>query len=142
MAMVVAVTGMTVVGYRTVGMANAPVGQVGVIMVMFVDGKGRGRPVSEQTLVFRVFGNNLRRAVTAYMTVQADDTVRRGHDHMQVMGNQENAARHFIPDPGDQIVQGDLAGKIHSLHGFVENQKVWIAGHGAGQERALKFPAR
>ena len=61
---------------------------------------------------------------------------------MQIVRNQHHPASGLVADPPDQIVKRHLAGKIDPLHGFVEHQEVGPPDHRAGDQRALKFPAR
>jgi hypothetical protein len=61
------------------------VGHVGVVVMMLVNGKGGGSPATEQSLVLVAERHALGRAVTADMAVEADNTIGRRHDDMQIV---------------------------------------------------------
>ena len=89
---VVPVFGMTVLGDRAVGMTHTAVRQMHVIMGVFVDREGRGGTSTEQLSVFGTFGNSPGVALTADMAIQTDNAVGPGHNHMQIVGNHDDAA--------------------------------------------------
>ena len=60
----------------------------------------------------------------------------------KIMGDQHDAAMDIVANALDQVIKGNLAGKIHTLYRFVENQKIGLSGDGAGQHYALELAAR
>ena len=76
------------------------------------------------------------------MSVQAENPVGGGHHHVQVMGDQENAAMQFVANAADQVIKRDLAGKVDALDRLVEHKQVGLPGNGTGQKDTLEFAAR
>jgi len=95
-AMVVAVIRMAMFGDAAIGMQNAAVGQMGMVVVVAVDGKRLGRPAAEQFQIFRALADHLRRAAAADVAVEADHRIGLGHHHMQVVRDQEDAAAGLV----------------------------------------------
>ena len=83
--MMVPVIGMAVLGHRAIGVPHRAVGQMSVVMGMFIDGQRRRRPAAEQLAVLAALRHRTGRALAAHMTVQADDAIGRGHHHMQIV---------------------------------------------------------
>ncbi len=109
---------------------------------VLVNRKRRRRTVPEQLAVLHALGDRVRRAVATDMPVQAHHRVGRRHHHVQVVGNHQDAAAQCVADIRDQLVERDLAAKVHALHRLVEDQKVRLACDRTGQKRTLELAAR
>ncbi len=130
------------IGDGAVRMTDPAVGQVGMVVAVFVHGERRSGTRAEQFLVGRVLRHMAGRPGTTNMAVQANDVIGGGHDHVQVVRNQQNAAAIYVADGFDQFVEGDLAGKIHALDRFVQDQQIGAAGNRARQHDTLELAAR
>ena len=73
--MMMTILGMAMGGDRAVGMLHAPVRQMGMVVIVAVDGKRFRRPATEEFPVFGAAADILRRAAAADVTVEADDRV-------------------------------------------------------------------
>ena len=58
---------------------------------------------------------------------------------MQIMGNQQDRAIQPIADILNQFVERDLAIEIHTLHRFVQHQKIRSTQNRARQQNTLKL---
>lgn len=85
MHMVVAVLGVAMIGHRTIRVLHPAIGQMGMIVMVAIDGKRLGCRAAEQPHIFRALAHRLWRAPAADMAVQAYDGVGFRHHHMQVM---------------------------------------------------------
>ena len=83
--MMVPILGVAMIGHRTIRMLHPAIGQMGMIVMVAIDGKRLGCGAAEQPHIFRALAHRLRRAPAADMAVQAYDGVGFGHHHMQVM---------------------------------------------------------
>lgn len=83
--MMVAVIGVAMIGHRAIRMPHPAIGQMGVIVMVAVNGKALGRSATEQTHIFLALAHGLRGSAAADMAVQAYDGVGFSHHHMQVM---------------------------------------------------------
>ena len=83
--MMVAVIGVAMIGHRAIRMLHPAIGQMGVIVMVAVNGKALGRSATEQTHIFRALAHRLRGSAATDMAVQAYDGVGFSHHHMQVM---------------------------------------------------------
>mgnify|MGYP001355093141 CR=1 FL=1 len=63
----------------------------------------------EQGAEFRLADNAFGPPGATDMMVQTNNPVRGGHDHVQIMGDQQDAAALAVPDVGDQVVERHLA---------------------------------
>jgi hypothetical protein len=138
---VVAVLGVAMVGDRTVGMQHPAVGQMRVVVAVSVDGQRLGRPRPEQAQIFGIGNDGFGRAAAADMAVEAQHGVGVGHDDVEVVRDQEDAAAGAVANVADELVERHLAGKIDTLHRLVEHQQVRLAGKRPGQKRALELAA-
>ena len=87
---------MAVIGNGAVRVTYPAIGQVGVIMVVFVHGQAGCGPVAKQAAVFRVGGNRAGRTLAADMAIQTNHLVGSGHDHVQVVRDQQHATAGLI----------------------------------------------
>ncbi len=111
-----------------------------VIVLVRVDRElARARP--EERDIFGMPGHGLGLAGAAEVAVDADHAVGRAHDDMEVVRDHQHAAAILALQAPDQIVEVELAGKIHPLHRLVEDQEVGVAQQGAGKQRALQLAA-
>jgi hypothetical protein len=99
MMVVMPVFGMAMIGDAAVAMAHTSVGQMGVVMVMFIDRQRGGGAGAEQSLVLGARGDHRRCAGATDMAVEADHPVSGGHDHVQIMGDQKDAAMEIVTYP-------------------------------------------
>ena len=83
--MMVPVAGMAMIGHCAIGMKHAPVGKMGVVVMMVVERNGAACAWPEQVPVFGTLADNFRRSAATYMTVEADHRIGVRHDDMQVM---------------------------------------------------------
>ena len=60
---------------------------MGVIVFVLVKCKGFCGSTTEQTFVFWIIHDRLRRASAADMTIKANDCVRLSHHNMEIVGN-------------------------------------------------------
>ena len=113
-----------------------------VIVVMTIDRECLRRAATEQPDIFGTLRYGLRRAAAADMAVEADNGVRRSHDDVQVVRNQQDAAAGRVADRLDQIVDRNLAREIDALDGFVKDEEIGLAGDRARHQGPLKLAAR
>ncbi len=132
---------VAMVGHGAVRVKDATVGEMGVVVAVAVDTERFGRARAEELQIFRARGDRLRRAATAHMPVEADHRIGVGHDDVQIVRDEEDAAAGFVADAPDEVVKRDFAGKIDALHRFVEDQKVRLARDRAGKKHALELAA-
>ncbi|GBF25949.1 hypothetical protein MnTg02_00985 [bacterium MnTg02] len=76
------------------------------------------------------------------MTVETNHPIGFSHDNMQIMGNQQNSALQPIANGSNKLIKSDLTGKIHALHGFVQNQEIRFTDDRPRHQRALELAAR
>ncbi len=113
-----------------------------VRQVMAENRDGAGSARTEQARIFLVFGDLLRRAWAADVPVDAEDSVGSGHDDMQVVADQQDAAAGRLHRLGDQIVKLQFAREIDVLHRLIKHQQIGLSRQRTGQHDALKLPAR
>lgn len=97
---------------------------------------------AEEALIGAVAAHRLGAAGAAHMLVEADHVVGRGHHHVEVVTDEENAATVAVADLPDQPVEIGLAGEVDALHRLVQHQPVGFVKKGAGQRHALELTAR
>ena len=85
MSVVVAIIRMAMIRHRTIRVLHPTIGQMGVVVMVAIDGKCLGGRPAEQPHIFRALAHRLRRSPAADMTVQADHGIGFRHHHMQVM---------------------------------------------------------
>ena len=99
-----------------------------VIMVMIVTvsikRKSPLRASSKEGVVFRGVLYYIRRALTAYMAIQAQHAIRCGHDHVQIVANHQNGAIQPITHIRDLNVECCGPRLIQALRCFVKYQDV------------------
>ena len=127
------------IGNGAIAMSYRPVRQVGVIMMVGIDGQCLTGPSTEQLPVFAAFGNCPRATLTANMAIETYDTIGCRHDQMKIMGDQQNSAIQLIANFGNEIVKCQLPDKVDTLNRFIKNQKIGCAGNGTGKKDPLKF---
>ena len=140
--MMMTILRVAMIGNRAIRMLHPAIRQVHMVMLVGVDGQRTRRRRAKQREIFGTCADRMRRAATTDMAIQADDRVGFGHHHMQVMGDQQNAATRRIANGADQVVKRDFTGKIDTLHRLIQNQKVWLADNSTRHQRPLKLPAR
>jgi hypothetical protein len=74
------------------------------------------------------------------VTIEADDTIRGCHDHMQVVTNHQNGAVQLCAHVFDLAVEGRGSRLIKPLGGFVQNEEVWAFEEGTREQDALELP--
>ena len=77
--MVMAVVGMAMIGYGSVLVQHPPVRQMGVVVIVSVDGKCLRRARAQKCAVFGARCHGLGCAAAAHMAVEADHCIGRGH---------------------------------------------------------------
>ena len=63
------------------------------------------------------------------------------HHQMQIVRNHQHRAVQFITQPGDQVIQRDLAVDIHTLSRLIQHQQLRPGEQGTGQQHTLHFTA-
>src|SRR3954454_9037369 len=96
---------------------------------------------SEERAIGGVARHRARRAAAADVAVEADDAVGGGHDEVEVVADQENAAAARAADTGDEVVELGLAAAVDALDRLVEDEEVGLAQEGAREEDALPLAA-
>ena len=81
---VMAVVRMTVLGDGAVAMLNAAVREVGMVVLVVVEGK-RAACATKQFRVVRTLADGLRRAAAAHMAIQAENGIGARHHHVQIV---------------------------------------------------------
>lgn len=114
---------------------------VGVVVVVAVDGDRARRTRAEETEIFRRLRHLAWDAGAADVRVQAYDAVGRSHDDVEVVRDEEHGAAVPVPDLGDLLVKGDLAGEVDALDRLVEDEDIRPGEQRAGDEDALQLAA-
>ena len=95
-------------------------------MGMLVTVKGK-RPLgacAEQCAVLWRVRDDFGRTFAAHMTVQAQHTIRCGHDNMQIVADHQHRASHFAAHVFNLAVERSRTGLIQSLRRLVEDQNI------------------
>jgi hypothetical protein len=103
---------------------HAAIRIMAMVMMMVIKRQAVCDRCAEQGAEFGIADDAVGTARATDMMVQADNPVRRRHDHVQIMGNQQNATIITIADGLDQLVQLPLPGHIDAGHGLIQNQKI------------------
>src|SRR5690606_1602407 len=131
-----------VFGNRAVRQPHAAVRQVGVIVMVTVDRQRLTCTRAEQPRVFGAPHDALGRTATAHMAVQADHHIGLSHHHMQVVGDQQDAATRAVAQFTDKLIESYFAREIDTLHWLVQHEQIRLARQSAGTQRALEFATR
>ena len=115
--------------------------RVRVVVAVLVDAEARGGSRAEQTHIFGMPRNRTGPALAADMPVEANHAVTCAKHHMQIVGDEEDAAAAAVADRRDQLIKVRSPGKVHRLRRFVEHQQLRITGERAGKQNALKLAA-
>jgi len=97
-----------------------------VVVPVGVDRELVGRTGAEHRNILWVPADRFGLAGAADMPVDAQHTISRTHDQVEIMRDDENAALACITNAPDQLIDSELTGKIDLLHGLIQDQKIGI----------------
>src|SRR5579883_3681427 len=89
-----------------------------VVMVVRIEREAIDR-AAEERAISGIAAHHLGQAAAADMMIEADDMVRRRHDEMEVMRDEQHAAAALFADAADQREELGLPRDIDALHGLV-----------------------
>ena len=100
----VTVLGVAIVRNCAVRVLDAAVRQMGMIVVMSVDGKRSNSARSKELRIFLAVCHSFRRAGTAHMTVQADNLISCSHHNVEIVRHQQDATAALITNLRDELI--------------------------------------
>ncbi len=112
-----------------------------VVVIVSVERQRSFGARSKERTIFRGGSDMLWRAFAADMPVEANHTVRGGHDNVEFMAHHQDRAAEFIADRGDELIEGGGTGLVEALGRLIKDQKLRLAQKRAGQKDALELPA-
>jgi hypothetical protein len=98
-----------------------------VVVVVGIDGQGRTRGFAEQTEKGWIAANLLGVTGAADMVIETDYPIGRGHDEIEIMGDEQDPATAPARDRADQLVELGPAGNVDALNRLIQHQKFGFA---------------
>ena len=108
-----------------------------MIMVMAIERERAVRALPKERAVFRRGSDHLGLPLTADMTVETNDTVRRAHHDVQIVADHQNGTAEIGPHLLDLAIKGGRTRLIEALGRLIEEQNI-----GLSERQSRKLYAR